>query len=219
MVRGAMNHPSVILWGFLNEAETDIDAARPLIAKLTELIHRLDPSRPVTFATMFQDRDQCVDLVDVVSFNIYPGWYPMADSNMTEQDFEPEDIRRNLLRLEEFASSPKLKEKAVVISEIGAEALPGQHDGLRWSEEYQSELLQAALREVIGNERFSGILLWMFCDTKTYSNGKAQERARGYNNKGMLDEYRRPKISWGEVRRYLNPDIDPSLSFRKAYSF
>jgi beta-glucuronidase len=75
MIKTSVNHPSVIMWGFLNEAATDKVAARECIGKFYHKVRELDASRLITFASMHGEKDVCLDLVDVISFNTYPGWY------------------------------------------------------------------------------------------------------------------------------------------------
>ena len=196
MVRRSINHPCVILWGFLNEAATQCPAARGLVGELARAIREEDDSRLVTFASMQLEKDLCLDLVDVISFNTYPAWYGQSES----QFFAPEEVTRRLDELAKFASAYG---KPLLISEIGAAALPGDHSGLRWSEEFQSELLCHTVDYIRGNPAYSGVALWQFCDGKTYSDTMAQRRAGGMNRKGVLDEYRRPKLAWRELSRRL----------------
>jgi len=67
----------------------------------------------------------------------------------------------------------------------------------RWSEEYQAELLLEACRYVLESDDCAGISMWHFADARSYVTGpKIYGRARGFNNKGVLDEYRRPKLAW-----------------------
>ena len=40
---------------------------------------KLDPRRPLTFASCAEGRDLCQDLVDVVSWNTYYNWYRDGD--------------------------------------------------------------------------------------------------------------------------------------------
>ena len=204
MVRKSANHPSVILWGFLNEVwMPEDDTPRPLIEAMVRQLKQDDPSRLVTFAfaTGWMGNDDCLELADVLSFNTYPGWYGWWE--------KPEclfSVVPKLKELADFASCDRLKEKPLIISEIGAAALYGFHDRYRWGEEYQEELLAAALEETFDNPRYCGIVFWHFADAKTHiaaNTSSVLTRPRGYNNKGLLDEYRRPKQAWRRVGEIL----------------
>ena len=60
------HHPSIILWGMCNELDGHVRAARPVIRKLAARFRKLDPTRPVTYATCRWDKDVCLDLVDEI---------------------------------------------------------------------------------------------------------------------------------------------------------
>ena len=199
MVKKSINHPCVIMWGFLNECSSDLEISRKLIGDLAAAIRKLDTSRPVTYGSMFLTKDVCFDLVDVISYNTYPCWYREGQ----DQYFSKATLLSHLKELADFASTPEFIDKPVIISEVGAEALPGDHSGMRWSEEYQSELLCEVLRQTLGEGRFAGTFLWQFCDTRTYINNACQVRTGGFNHKGIVDGSRRPKISFRETGKVI----------------
>ena len=192
-IRNSFNHPSLIIHGFLNECASDTDAGIQAIGRMIEICHRLDPTRPATFASNRPLRDRCFDLVDIVSMNVYPGWYG------------EEDISAVPVRLEEFSRMCPGKPK--VISEIGAAAVYGYHSAepyVPWSEEFQAEYISLVIESVMNNPQWCGVMLWMFCNANTYTGTVYKTgRPRGYNNKGLLDEYRRPKMVWNILREII----------------
>ena len=201
MVRSSINHPCVIMWGFLNECAGNTQAGRGCIEQLCKTIRALDPSRPITYASNRLINDICLDLLDIISFNTYPGWYDYL------RDEESEGLSRvvpKLKELEEFASKPEYINKPLIIGEIGAAAIIGDHSGVQWSEEYQADLLETALRYIMECPRYTGIAMWQFSNAKTYNRIFAViDRPRGYNNKGAVDEFRRPKLAWKRVADVL----------------
>ena len=96
-----------------------------------------------------------------------------------------------------------------MISEIGAAAIYGEHDPYRarWSEEYQAEQVREVCRTVLNDPRYCGLCFWHFADAKSFINGG---RVLGYNDKGVLDRYRRPKLAWEVIGREIrkNAEID-----------
>lgn len=207
MARKSINHPSVVLHGFMNELKSDIEPAKKLIHSLTEILHTEDPSRPVTYASNIPFDDIALGEADVISFNIYPGWY--INPQMSDvQEFDFEGFEKALLKYETIVNRAEYLDKPYIISEIGGAALPGFHSDVRWSEEYQADLATAAFKHVLNSSRCSGLALWMFSDTRSFNDYRAPSRPRGFNNKGVVDEYRRPKMAWNAIRRLLKNELD-----------
>jgi beta-glucuronidase len=194
MVAAAANHPSIILWGILNECPSYIEEGRPVYERLLGRLRELDPTRPLTYATLNVYEDRCLDLVDVVSVNTYPGWYFGGLG----------DIPAELDRIAAHVDAAGHADKPLVISEIGAGAVPGWNDqfGSLWTEDYQTALLTTVVDHVLeGQDRISGLGIWVMGDfTTTAHREMALKRPRGVNDKGLVDEYRRPKQAYRAVR-------------------
>ncbi len=201
MIRVSVNHPSIIMWGFMNEGGDDKEVGASLMRELAELIHKEEPSRPVTMASMHVRESLCLDAFDIISFNIYPGWYgPAADDprplHLIAEVFD--DVIAKLKK-------PELLSKPMIVSEIGAGAIYGWRDRVRtlWSEEYQADYLDEVCRYFESHPRLNGLALWQFTDGRTYAGTTALGRPRAFNNKGTLDEYRRPKMAYEVVKRHF----------------
>ena len=198
MVRESFNHPSVILWGFLNEGRSKHEDSRALYERLAGALREEDSSRLITFATMFPFEDINLDLVDVISTNIYPGWYTESEEVRPLGQIEEriQGIRKSF-EDRGFAGKPHL------ISEIGAAALYGWRDAHNgpYTEQYQSDLLEEACRQVLTRSDLAGIAIWQMFDCRTYTTCRAIGRPRTFNNKGVLDEYRRPKQAFQTVKK------------------
>lgn len=199
MVRTSFNHPSVIVWAFLNEGASNHPDSRGLYTRLIRAIREEDPSRLVSYASNRATEDLSYRDADLVSMNIYPAWIDSPDW-VQVQPFER--IRNMVDKLAAFCSSPELREKPFILSEIGTCALYGWHDPHRagWSEEYQADYLRETIRAVFDNPRLSGIAIWQLYDTRSYSCGEMRGKSRGFNNAGVIDEYRRPKLAYGVVK-------------------
>jgi beta-glucuronidase len=194
MVGAAVNHPSVIMWGVLNESHSHDPACRPAYEALLGRLRDLDKSRPVTYASNHPFEDVCFDLVDIISVNCYPGWY------VGEVERLPEEIDRIVAYVDEAHA-----EKPLIIAEIGAGAIYGWRDWneARWTEQYQARLLEKVIHHLfVDRDRAAGLAIWQFCDCRTpEAVQKILGRPRGFNNKGVVDEYRRPKQAYPVVRR------------------
>ncbi len=190
MVTQHFNHPCIWVWGVLNECESETEFGRGVYRRQLEQLRRLDPTRPTTFASCRFFSDICMDLPDVCSFNIYPLWYheePVADYAQ---------------RIAEWMDKAGAAGKPIIFSEFGAGAIAGYHDPFgraKWSEERQADILDAQLRAILGMPRVSGAYIWQFADVRVAEQW-AHSRPRTMNNKGVFDQFRRPKLAWQTVR-------------------
>lgn len=192
MVANSINRPSVIMWGLLNESHSHDEKSRPGYEQLVGHLRSLDDSRPVTYACNHPFDDLCLDLCDIVSINTYPGWYGGGIETIPQA---LDDIVAHL-------DSNGFADRPMIISEIGAGAIYGwrdQHED-RWTEQYQSALLHQVISHMfMDRNRFAGLAIWLFGDARTEQE-KAIGRPRMFNNKGVVDEYRRPKQAYATVR-------------------
>ena len=191
MIEAHYNHPAIVIWGILNECASETEQGREKYAAQYAQIRRMDKSRPVTSATCRHFADICLDLPDVVSFNLYTNWY--------EDDDVAARNDRELAWIKESGGSGK----PVIVSELGAAALYGYRDraACKWSEEYQAALLRETLAVYLHDERLSGVFVWQFADCRVTEEGHwFATRPRCHNNKGVLDEYRRPKLAYDAVK-------------------
>ncbi len=199
LVENNFNHPSVIIWAFLNESCSQDERGVDCYRQLAATVRQHDPTRLVSFASDKNVKDLCLQFADVVSFNFYPGWF--SDLSWDYSSFTP--IKPALDRLAAFADREDLKDKPLIMSEIGTTALYGLRDpGMaQWSEDFQSHYLETVLDAVFANPRFTGIAIWQFGDAKSYVNvGEIRGKVRGYNCAGLVDEYRRCKLSFFTVK-------------------
>lgn len=197
MVRASANHPSIILWGFLNEAGSDQDYVGEAFEETAATLRALDSSRLVTYASMFALTDKYYHLADVISLNLYPGWYGCEGVENPTALIAP-----HFEKCFAHIDAAGFADKPIIVSEIGAEGLYGWRDAHNdfFTETFQANYLRAACEAALGNPRCAGIALWHFADVRTYGGGWSLKRPRAFNNKGTLDEYRRPKEAYRVVR-------------------
>lgn len=207
LVEESLNNPSVIIYGFLNESCSDTPAGRKLYALLVETIRQLDDTRLISYASNRFEKDLCFDLVDIISVNPYPGWIGRAQGAGAGSWLEDylACIRPEFDKIARyFGETPRYAAKPLLVSESGACGIYGMRDRMRaqWSEEFQQDYFAEAIASVLENPLYAGIALWQMYDTRSYVNVGPQIRVkpRGFNNAGVLDEYRRPKLVFDTVQ-------------------
>jgi beta-glucuronidase len=193
MVTQHFNHPSIYTWGILNEYESNTEYGRSIYVPMYERLRELDPSRPTTSATCNFPTDICLDLPDIVSVNVYPLWYRAAG------------VAEYMGEVLDFVRSSPGGGKPLIVSEIGAGAIPGFRDTRRakWSEERQADILSEQLGHVCELDEVTGVYIWQFADCRV-TEGLFAHRPRTRNNKGVVDEYRRPKLAYETVREVFD---------------
>jgi len=191
MIEAHYNHPCIYIWGILNECASDSEYGKECYQKQFELIRSMDCSRPCSFASCKFKTDICFGLPDVVSYNIYPLWYHDTPAGEYLDDL-----------YQWVQCETEGKGKPFLVTEIGAGGIYGYHNPQhsKWTEEYQAEALDKQLTAVLDYEDCTGIYIWQFCDIRV-SDEWFGVRPRTMNNKGIVDEYRRPKLCYEVVKK------------------
>ncbi|CAH3193309.1 unnamed protein product [Porites evermanni] len=200
LIRRDKNRPAVVMWSVANEPCSDKPSSVPYFERLFQETRSLDPTRPVTFVTMFKAwSDKVVKFCDVILCNRYYAWY--HDYGQTQL------ISKQLER--ELRGWFDAYGKPVIQAEYGADTVAGMHvePAVMFSEEYQVEsLLQYfPVFDKLKKEFFIGEMIWNFADFMTQ---QGTTRVVG-NKKGILTRQRQPKAAAHLLRqRYLNITLE-----------
>lgn len=197
MITAHYNHPSIYIWGILNECGSDGAYGRSCYQAQFELIRHMDGSRPCSAASCRFREDICQDLPDIWSWNIYPYWYEERSATEMIQD------RMDWLEGEGVGGGTQ---KPFLVTEVGAGGIYAFRDPAKdvWSEELQAEILEKQLKEISAYENCMGMYIWQFCDVRVSRIYWAIRRPKSRNNKGIVDEYRRPKLAYQVVKEIFN---------------
>lgn len=200
MVRASFNHPSVIIFAYMNEFLSGSKDGKALSDRLIETVKAEDSGRLVTFACSHTKNDISNASTDIVAFNTYPGWIG-SDAGDSE----------NLKRLMGENVSTIVKrfrklypDKPIMVSEMGTCGVFGQRDpaASQWTEEFEAEYNAAVIDSVFSEKDICGLAIWQFTDARSYHRGGAPIRTKPFaqNLAGLYDAYRRPKLAVETVK-------------------
>lgn len=191
MIRRHYNHPSVAMWGYMNEILLRVPAegrdstyrrTRRLAERLERVVAEEDPHRMSTMAFHGSDvyhSANLSDITDVQGWNLYQGWYG-----------------GELHQFGEFLSRQHAEHPAhkLIVSEYSAGSDRRLHS-LRpvpfdFSIEYQQKYLEHYLPVIEDSAFVAGASHWNFID---FSSANRAESMPHINNKGLVSNDRRPK--------------------------
>lgn len=196
MIRQHYNHPSVIMWGYMNEIllvtqrkyKTE-DALKPVLQRTLALAHRLekalkeeDTTRVSTMAFHGSDAYNTTgisEITDIVGWNLYQGWY---GGDLSE-------FGKFLAR--QHSNHPT---HPMIVSEYGAGSDARLHSlsprAFDFSIEYQQKYLEHYLPVLENTPYVCGGTHWNFID---FSSALRDESMPRINNKGLVYADRTPK--------------------------
>lgn len=196
MIRQHSRHPSVILWGYMNEIllrtashyrGDELEAAYSrtiaLAKRLEDIVHEEDSARMSAMAFHGSDiyNEKGLGCVpQVVGWNLYQGWY---GSEIT-------DFERYLEH--QHQAHPT---HSIIVSEYGAGSDLRLHNpqggkAFDFSVEYQQKFIEHYLPVIEQTPYISGAAYWNFID---FSSANRDESMPRINNKGILSADRTPK--------------------------
>jgi beta-glucuronidase len=180
MINRDKNRAATIIWSMANETPSS-EPRNTFLKRLVTKARSLDPTRLIS-AAMEQNNyegnpliktidDPFAEVVDILSFNQYIGWY----------DGTPEKCREVTWKI--------TQNKPVVISEFGADAKAGYHaDNMtRFSEEYQEYLYTETIAMLGKIEQLQGMSPWILKDFRSPRRPLPQMQD-GWNRKGLYSE-------------------------------
>ena len=209
MIRQHYNHPSVIMWGYMNEAVIQLqyrvkkqrlngfyENTLALARHLEETLKREDPYRLSTMAyhgNQIYNKIGLSNITDISGWNLYQGWY--------ENDFKSFDRFVD----EEHRKYPH---RPLIISEFGAGSDPRLQSldpqifdfSMQWQQLYLEYYLPAIMKRPF----IVGATEWNFID---FSSASRQEATPHINNKGLMYNDRRPKDVFYYFQAFLRKDI------------
>ncbi len=197
MIHRDKNHCSVIAWISACECDISSEASVNFIRNLLEMSRELDPFRlhSIVMNDPESELDKIYQLVDFICANISIGWY-------NRYNVLPEDAEQFLIELHnKILEKPQVK--PFVVSQFGAGSIAGfkSFANAHWSENYQYDAMRLYIKMFIKLGFVAGACVWYFQDFRCSPHGSFLDHPKEYNNKGIVDMHRNPKISFHIVQR------------------
>lgn len=209
MIRQHYNHPSIIMWRYMNEAVIQLqykvkkqrlngfyENTLSLARHLEETLKSEDKFRLSTMAyhdNQIYNRIGLSNITDISGWNLYQGWY---ENEFTSFDrFVDEEHK-------------KYPNRPLIISEFGAGSDPRlqslEPQIFDFSMQWQQMFLEYYLPAIMKRDFIIGATEWNFID---FSSASRQEATPHINNKGLLYNDRRPKDVFYYFQAFLRKDI------------
>ncbi|HTL73901.1 MAG TPA: glycoside hydrolase family 2 TIM barrel-domain containing protein [bacterium] len=177
-IRRDANRASIIIWSLANETPVS-EARTKFLTKLAAKARELDSTRLLSAAmekhgkagatNVNMVQDPLADVVDIVAFNEYVGWYDGLPDKCGKVTWE---ISYN---------------KPVFISEFGGDARQGFHGDKtqRWTEEFQEDLYRQTLPMLDKIDGLVGFSPWVLVDFRSPKRVLPGIQD-GFNRKGLI---------------------------------
>jgi beta-glucuronidase len=205
MAKASINHPSVVINGFLNEFGSNLANGLAIANLLVDTIRAEDTGHLVTYASSHPTDDICASNLDFIAFNTYPGWHQDSSCASTPESLN-KTIKDRFNACVKYLRKTYGDEKPIIVGETGCYSIYGCHDPMaaQWTEEYQSEYLDHWLKLVKASPEIAGFTVWQFCDARTYFRGGSDIRLKplAFNLAGLYDRHRNAKMAADTVKRH-----------------
>lgn len=146
--------------------------------------------------------DPLGELIDIVAYNEYFGWYYSGMLARTLGIGE-EVMRPLMLDFMRKITIAAAVDKPVHISEFGAGAKAGRRGGeaLIWTEEYQAKVYRAQIAMLRNSPQVQGMTPWILKDFRAMLRPLAGVQDY-YNRKGLIDETGRRKLAFDVLAQF-----------------
>lgn len=206
MVKQNFNHPSLVLWGYMNEVLLqppfkDEPERHKVYCKevnrqakaIDSLLKKLDPSRDTSIffhgSIDAYKEAGLVEIPDVIGWNLYQGWYGGGFNGF---DSFLDGFHK------EYPSVP------ITISEYGADADPRLHtfmpERFDYTIEYSNLYHEHYLKAIMKRPFVAGASIWNLNDFHSEARGNAVPHL---NSKGITGDDRTPKDTYYLYQAHL----------------
>lgn len=146
--------------------------------------------------------DPLGELVDIVSYNEYFGWY-YARALAPQMGVSEQTIRKLMLQFIPQVTMSTAFGKPMFISEFGAGAKAGKRGEGVWTEDYQAAVYRAQIAMLSQSPQVQGMTPWILKDFRAML--RTLPGIQDYRNrKGLIDQNGRRKQAFYVLRDFYN---------------
>lgn len=218
MIHQSKWHPCVCIYGIGNECQLEAPGATEFFRALAARAKSLDSTRLLSYACLYGLAGEIADIVDIVGFNEYWGWYDILFQSPAGETGKPvstayedagawttpparaevEPRKVELTKLEEMlARQGAVYGKPILLTEFGADSIPGYRSGTLelWSEDYHAKVIEETLAIAERMPFVCGTFPFVFADYRDPSK-EIDSYWDELNYKGVVSYSRREKVAY-----------------------
>lgn len=194
MITRDKNRANVVVWSVANETPHG-DARLKFLSSLISKARELDPTRLVSAAmeksvvenNLLTVKDDLAELVDLISFNEYVGWYDGTSEKCDRVNWTF-DI-----------------DKPVFITEFGAGAVYGRHGDIseRFTEEYMRDMYERSVNMFKRMPGLAGTTPWVLKDFRSPRRQMVGIQD-DFNRKGLISDQGGKKSGFYVMQKWYN---------------
>jgi len=207
MIRQHYNHPSVVIWGYMNEIYwkhrflpeeelPDRNDYTLFLAKELESIARSEDSTRYTAMAVHNyplyEESGILDVPMIIGWNLYHGWYYDTYEDFGKfMDAQHENHPERILMVSEFGAGSDLRLSS---------STPERYD---FSTEGQLNFMSAFLSQIDERPFIAGAAVWNLID---FSSERRVDPISHLNSKGLLTADRQPKDAYYLTQCFMSKD-------------
>jgi beta-galactosidase/beta-glucuronidase len=205
LVARDQNHPSVLTWSVGNEMPTRVGSGQQrYIRDAASLLHRIDPTRlrALDYAGYPSALPSSTyHVLDALGVNCYFGWYPGPGGQIDDRA----ELSPFLDQVHRYYPT-----KALFVTEFGAEANRDGPFDEKGTYSFQRQLVEDHLAVYDSKPFVNGALVWALRDFRVRPewDGGNPKPMSPLNQKGIADEFSKPKPAYAAVKRMFD-EVDP----------
>jgi len=198
--RRELKHVAAHLAAYGQESDIASDQEKAVFSRVVAAAGDAAPKPGAGFTLVIDD--PLGELVDIVSYNEYFGWY-YARALAPQMGVTEKTIRKLMLQFIPQVTMSTAFGKPMFISEFGAGAKAGKRGEGVWTEDYQAAVYRAQIAMLSQSPQVQGMTPWILKDFRAML--RTLPGIQDYRNrKGLIDQNGQRKQAFYVLRDFYN---------------